>query len=233
MAIVSQHCKATSSSTGKPCRQPAIKGTDFCRFHQPDSSGVKSKSKVETPSRKPGKPGNANARKHGAYSSRLLPEEIPLYEEKREAFTAALGEVDVFDEQIVHLLALISVKADASMMQGAEHAAYGGMIKQILDLMKELKATRASKDPVEAGRNLTYADLYAQLKAHFESESPAGRGGVGTVLREKHMCARCRQQSEHERTPTGEIKCRNCGALRKEDSLFQESDDRDDTRTRL
>jgi hypothetical protein len=225
MPIQSHPCQGTSSSTGGPCRQPAIKGTDFCRFHHPDSSAVKGPAPARATARKRGKQGNVNARKHGAYSSRLLPEELPLYDEKREAFTAALGEVDVFDEQIVHLLALISVKVDAAMMQGADHAAYGGMIKQILDLMKELKATRASKDPVEPGRNLTYADLYARLKAHFEGDSPKDRKDAGTVLPGKRLCARCRQQSDHERTPTGEVKCRNCGALTNDESLFQDSDD--------
>jgi hypothetical protein len=210
MPFPSRSCKGINLSTGKPCRQPLAKGQEFCRFHLPQPTPGQAASESPSPPSPGGKKGNSNARSHGAYSPRLLPEELPLYEEKRAAFTAALGTVDVFDEQIVHLLALISVKVDAAMMKGADHATYGGMIKQILDLMKELKATRASKDPVDSGRNLTYADLFAELKAHFEKQDT---GIPVPRKREERPCSRCRQQAAHEETRPGVWQCQNCGTL--------------------
>lgn len=230
MTFSARQCQARSKSSRKRCRQPAMEGSDFCRLHAdggPNASGAKEKQvaasedarRKETPGKeapaKAGAPeGNANALRHGAYSVRLLPEEEPLYEEKRKAFTQALGAVDVFDEQIVHLLSLISVKVDQAVMKGAEHAAYGGMIKQILDLMKELKATRASRDPVEAGAALTFADLLEALKRHLDEAGKSAaatkdNGGIaGTV--ERH-CSRCGFTMEHETHASGWTRCTNCG----------------------
>ena len=216
-----KRCKATSRRTGKQCGQPAVKGFDVCRFHgaNPDRGGGRPEGSENPPgSRKGGAPpGNANAVRHGSYSVRLLPEEEPIYQEKRAAFTAALGEVDVFDEQILHLLSLISTKVDQAVMKGAEHAAYAGMVKQLLDLMKELKATRASRDPVPAGVGLTYADLVAALRVHIEGDSPDGdsmaqtsAGQPGERATERH-CSRCGFTTQHEPTEGDSWACRNCG----------------------
>lgn len=233
MTFKAKRCKAKSKSTGKRCRQPALEGSDFCRLHyktetedsgkETSSGGSKKTTKKEK--RSVGAPEqNLNALKHGAYSPRLLPEEEPIYLEKREAFTQALGAVDVFDEQIVHLLSLISTKVDQAVMKGAEHAAYAGMVKQILDLMKELKATRASRDAVAEGRNLTHADLYAELKAHFEKEGGQGDDSEksNTRLVERH-CDRCLRETPHEKTDGGDLTCLNCGRLRLDDEVEEEA----------
>ena len=230
MTFSARQCQARSKSSRRRCRQPALEGSDFCRMHA--DSGVKSAGtqgdegagqdgapRKEAPEKqmpaKVGAPeGNANALRHGAYSVRLLPEEEPLYEEKRKAFTQALGAVDVFDEQIVHLLSLISVKVDQAVMKGAEHAAYGGMIKQILDLMKELKATRASRDPVEAGAALTFADLLEALKRHMDeagkTATASGDSDKVSETVERH-CARCGFMMAHETLADGRTRCTNCG----------------------
>ena len=50
-------CKAKTAA-GRPCRGWAMPGSDYCRSHQP-----------EPPNPKGAKPGNQNARKHGAYSA--------------------------------------------------------------------------------------------------------------------------------------------------------------------
>lgn len=214
-----KRCNAISKRTGERCGQPAMKGFDVCRFHGANpASGAGRPAGSENPptSRKGGAPpGNANAVTHGAYSPRLLPEEEPIYQEKRGAFTAALGEIDVFDEQIVHLLALISTKVDQAVMKGAEHAAYAGMVKQILDLMKELKATRASRDPVPAGVGLTYADLIAALRTHIKGNSPGGDGDASADQpREasvERYCSRCGFTTQHEHADRDSLLCRNCG----------------------
>jgi len=216
-------CNAISKRTGERCGQPAMKGFDVCRFHGANpASGAGRPEGSENPpaSRKGGAPpGNANAVTHGAYSAGLLPEEEPIYQEKRGAFTAALGKIDVFDEQIVHLLALISTKVDQAVMKGAEHAAYAGMVKQILDLMKELKATRASRDPVPAGVGLTYADLIAALRTHIKGDSPDGDDtGEASADQpreasvEQH-CSRCGFTTQHEPNDGDSWLCRNCGHI--------------------
>ncbi len=211
-----RQCRAISKRTGERCRQPAMKGRDVCRFHQAESLADDESNDEgrKGSARTGGAPtGNTNALKHGAYSQCLLPEEKPIYEEKRKAFTTALGTVDVFDEQILHLLSLISTKVDQAVLKGAEHAAYGGMIKQILDLMKELKATRASRDPVEAEAALTYADLFAALKDHFgEVMIDSGKSSFEGEEVERH-CDCCGFDMPHRREPEGGLRCRNCGHM--------------------
>jgi len=230
-----KRCQAVSKRTGKQCGQPAVKGFDVCRFHgaNPDSGAGRPEGSTNPPaSRKGGAPsGNVNAVQHGAYSARLLPEEEPIYREKRGAFTAALGEVDVFDEQIVHLLSLISTKVDQAVMKGAEHAAYAGMVKQILDLMKELKATRASRDPVPAGVGLTYADLVAALRAHIEGDSVDGdttekaSTGQQRETAMERQCSRCGFTTQHEPTDEDSWLCKNCGHVAAPDEAKTPLDD--------
>ena len=223
MTFSARGCKAKSKSTGKRCRQPAVAGADLCRMH----GGVKSESSEESnpggrpqgkEKGKPGSPGaprqNVNALRHGAYSPRLSPDEEPIYEEKRKAFTEALGTVDVFDEQIIHLLAIVSVKVDKALLRGAEHAAYGGMIKQILDLMQQLKVTRASRDRLTDGQGLTYADLFAAMKAHLGEPGVDGSGkaaGCSTAKVMEHYCNRCGFSLEHKLEEDGRWRCQNCG----------------------
>lgn len=215
-----KRCKATSKRTGKRCGQPAVKGFDVCRFHGANPGGGAGRpegSKNLPASRKGGAPpGNANAMRHGAYSARLLPEEEPIYEEKRKAFTDALGTVDVFDEQIIHLLTVISVRVDQALLRGAEHAAYGGMIRQILNLMQQLQVTRASRDRLTDGQGLTYADLFAAMKAHLREAGKEGseKAAVGSVTKAiEHDCSHCGFSMEHKLEDDGRWRCQNCGHL--------------------
>jgi len=177
MMFSGRRCQAISKKTGKPCRQPAVEGTELCRMHgAPEATAAGAEDCGELPvpaeegvrgSARPGAPErNHNARLHGGYSARLLPEEQPIYEEKMAAFSAALGAMDTFDRELVHLLSLISTKVDQAVMRGADHAAYAGMVKQILDLLRELKATRASRDTVAQSQCLTFADLFDALRRH-------------------------------------------------------------------
>jgi len=174
----------------------------------------KAKSSKKEKQENPGAPRqNINAVSHGAYCARLLPEEEPIYEEKRKAFTEALGTVDVFDEQIIHLLTVISVRVDQALLRGAEHAAYGGMIRQILHLMKELQATRASRDKLTDGQGLTYADLFAAMKAHLGEAGNDGSEKAGDSAKKviEHNCSHCGFSMEHKLEDDGQWRCQNCG----------------------
>ncbi len=90
MGSFKKQCEAISRSTGEQCRQPAVRGFDYCRFHSANKDGSASGVMEPVPdeSRKGAQPGNANALKHGAYSGNLLPEEMELYNKKREEFIA-------------------------------------------------------------------------------------------------------------------------------------------------
>ena len=79
MGFKTKRCEATSKSTGKRCRQPAVKGFDTCRFHMEkkldDEDEAEDQKRKNNEEAKPrgGQSGNKNAVKHGAYSLNLLP----------------------------------------------------------------------------------------------------------------------------------------------------------------
>ena len=228
-----RQCTAVSSRTGRQCRQPAIKGTELCRLHAGIGDRTSTGKPRKTRKRRRGaQDDNLNARTHGAYAPRLLPDEEPLYEEKRKAFTEALGGVDVFDRELVHLLSLIAVKVDMAVMKGAEHAAYGGMIKQILDLMRELKATRASRDTLTEGQNLTFADLFEALKVKFGDDAgdPQSDAGQATPDEEpvERDCLRCGNTTKHRTELDGRWRCQNCGVLREAEVEVEVAKDQSD-----
>lgn len=223
-----KRCKGVSKLTGKRCRQPAMTGADVCRLHTglyARAAGVDGRKPHKTKRGAP--PENTNARTHGASSPRLLPEEEPIFEAKRKEFTEALGATDAFDREILRLLALISTKVDVAVMSGAEHSAYGGMIKQILDLMKELKATRASRDPVADGPALTYADLVEALRARVVNPpAPTEATGDATGSEPSAVpepagaqdpavapCARCGATTAPTPAADGRLCCQNCGLV--------------------
>ena len=224
MTFSGKQCAATSRRTGKRCGQPAVEGDDFCRMHAEakadavDAEGVEDQRAPEQEAERPPKVGapelNINALRHGAYSARLLPEEQDFYNEKVRTFSEALGPMDTFDRELVHLLSIISVRLDQAVMRGAEHAAYAGMVKQILDLLRELRATRASRDAAAESSCLTFGDLFGALTRHFAatggSQASLVASAQSTATEVRH-CDRCGFEMAHEAQPDGKSRCMNCG----------------------
>ena len=165
-------CKATRRSAehwGEPCKNRPVAGSDYCKFHGGASVGLKNGKGRPKGSPKPegagGRPlGNQNALKHGAYSARLAPDELPLYEAIKSRFTEELGKdnLSASDERLIHQLAVLSAKFDTAVEKGAPPEALNMLNKTILDLLRELKATRASKDLGPQGGN-TPAEIMATL----------------------------------------------------------------------
>jgi hypothetical protein len=155
-------CKAKSKQTGEQCRNWAKPGYPVCRFH-----GAGGRPNIVMPKRPPtahAPKGNQNARKHGAYSARLLPEEQEVYERIKELFAEELGtdNLTASDQRLIHQLAIISAKFDSAVEKGAPPDALQILNRMVLDLLRELKATRASKDNVGSTGN-TPAEVMAAL----------------------------------------------------------------------
>ena len=163
---------------------------------------------------------NTNAVRHGAYAARLLPDEEEPYEAKRKLFSHALGAMDAFDQQLVHLLAMLAAKVDVAAAKGAKPDAIGPLINQIIQLMRELKATRASRLPEPQGEGKTFADLFALLKEMIANRKKAKVAGENNDdgLREpvERKCARCGNTTEHTINVDGDLVCRNCGMITSE-----------------
>ena len=138
-------CKATSKQTGEQCRNWAKPGYPVCRFH---GAGGRPAVMPKKPPTARVKKGNQNARKHGAYSARLMPDEQAVYEEIKAQFEEELGadNLTASDQRLIHQLAVVSAKFDLASEKGAPPDALQMLNRMVLDLLRELKATRATKD---------------------------------------------------------------------------------------
>jgi len=150
-------CKATRRSeghVGEPCKNRAVPGSEFCKFHGGGAVGKKTGKGRPKGCAKPegsgGPPpqGNQNARKHGAYSARLMPDEQEVYEQIKAQFEEELGadNLTASDQRLIHQLAVVSAKFDLASEKGAPPDALQMLNRMVLDLLRELKATRATKD---------------------------------------------------------------------------------------
>jgi len=238
MGFKAKQCKGISRSTGEQCRQPAMKDSDYCRFHVDrgsDDPSTPGANKSSAEKLKGAQSGNLNALKHGAYSMTLLPEEEEIYRAKRAEFIGQLGKVDVFDAQVVHLLTLISTKLDVAAGMGAPAEALIPISNEILKLLRSLKETRDSRDPEEENAPKTMADFLRELAAidaerglsakrenqrkriyDLEKEVNKLRARLKLPPRDdiEHRiahCGHCREKGEHRRNAHGEWVCMKCG----------------------
>ena len=144
-------CTAHNKRTGERCQSPAVTGYTVCYHHgaNPTNRGGRPKGCKKAPgSGGPPPKGNQNGWKHGAYSSRLLPDELEMYEQIRQEFAEELGadNLTTSDKRLIHQLAVVSTKFDTAAEKGAPPEALHMLNRMILELLRELKITRASKD---------------------------------------------------------------------------------------
>jgi len=173
MAKEKRICKSFSRRTGLPCKNEAVPGRDYCKFHGGGAVGSRGGKGRPKGSPKPpgsgGPPpkGNTNAVKHGAYSARLLPEQQEHYERIKAAFEDELGgdeNLSASDRLLIFRLATNGAKITAALEKGAGPEAVVPLQRLELELLRELKATRASKDTPRAS-GTTPAEVVAALLA--------------------------------------------------------------------
>ena len=162
-------CSARSKHSREQCKNPAVNGFKVCRMHGAHPPGSKRpgrKKGCAKPAGSGGPPpkGSQNARKHGAYSARLMPDEQEVYEQIKAQFETELGaeNLTASDQRLIHQLAVVSAKFDLASEKGAPPDALSMLNRMVLDLLRELKATRASKDSVGATGN-TPAEVMSAL----------------------------------------------------------------------
>ena len=170
-----RRCKANSRQSGKPCKNKAVPGSDYCRLHGGGALGNKGGRGRPKGSPKPpgagGPPpkGNTNAVKHGGYSARLLPEEQEHYERIKAAFEEELGgdeKLSAADRLLVFWLATNGAKIASAQEKGAGPEVLVPLQRLGLEILRELKTTRASKDGGSAMGN-SPAEVVGALLAKF------------------------------------------------------------------
>ena len=168
-----RRCKAISRQSGERCKCKAVKGSDYCRFHGGGAVGNRGGAKKGTPkppgSGGPPPKGNTNAVKHGGYSARLLPEEQEHYERIKAAFEEELGgeeKLSAADRLLVFWLATNGAKIASAQEKGAGPEVLVPLQRLGLEILRELKTTRASKDGGSAMGN-SPAEVVGALLAKF------------------------------------------------------------------
>ena len=170
MSEEKKRCKALcrrEGHVGQPCKNLAVEESDYCKFHGGGSVG---KSKPGSGQNSPvcrsghAPKGNTNSRKHGAYSARLMPDEQEVYEQVKAQFEEELGtdNLSASDQRLIHQLAVFSAKFDCASGKDAPGEALQVLSRQVMEHLRELKATRASKDSGALIGN-TPADVMAAL----------------------------------------------------------------------
>jgi len=150
MAKDKRICKSFSRKTGKPCKNQAVEGSDYCKFHGGGALGSKGGAPKGTP--KPpgsgGRPpkGSANAWKHGAYSSRLPEEQVPLFEEILADYMTDVPSPSATDRRALVRLAIYETKLLFAVQDNAPPDALDMLDRLLNRNLKALQVTRESKE---------------------------------------------------------------------------------------
>jgi hypothetical protein len=173
-------CAAKSKRTGKRCKNPAVRGKRVCRLH----GGLSLSGEQRTDKQKANRPpaagkinrgcfqkGNQAARKHGAYSLRLSPQEKEYMETLRAEFTTELEDVSpltAFDRDMVDRLALACLKFDAAISEDTSPKILDFWHRMIMDLLRGLRLTRASRK-LRNGEGRSGEEVMAMLLDHIKA----------------------------------------------------------------
>jgi len=161
-----RQCKSRAKHSGEQCKNPAVAGYEVCRMH-----GANPKNRGGTPKgrKKPegsgGRPfGNSNARKHGAYSAKLPPDERKLFEQNLEQYLSDVPNPSVTDRRALERLAILETKWQVAVTQGAPPDALDTLHRLLHRELKALQVTRESKDTARTS-GTTPAEVMAALIA--------------------------------------------------------------------
>jgi hypothetical protein len=168
MAREKRICKGMSRLKNRPCRNEAVMGSDFCKFHGGGSVGGPGGKGRPKGSPKPagsgGPPplGNTNGIRHGAYSSRLPPEERPIYEELLAQYLQDVPNPSVTDRRALERLAILETKWQVAVTTAAPPDALDILHRLLHRELKALQVTRESKDTARTS-GTTPAEVVASL----------------------------------------------------------------------
>ena len=112
MAFKNQHnrCKATSKRTGQRCPNPCVTGYDVCYHHgaNPKNPGGREKGCKKPAGSGAPSWGKQNALKHGAYTAKLQPAEMPKYKALLAAYMRDVPNPSATDR---HALVRLAIRA--------------------------------------------------------------------------------------------------------------------------
>jgi len=152
MKAEKRQCKGTSRQSGNRCRNHAVPGSDYCKFHGGGAVGHKKAGGRRKGSSKPpgsgGPPpkGNTNGWKHGAYSAHLPPEQRSLFEEILADYMTDVPNPSATDRRTLIRLAIYETKLLFAVQENAPSDALDMLDRLLNRNLKALQVTRESKE---------------------------------------------------------------------------------------
>ena len=161
---LAKQCKARSKATGQRCMNPAVTGYEVCYVHgaNPKNRGGRPKGCKAHDHVRKGPVGKQNALKHGAYSPKLQPDELPMYERFLADYLEDVPNPSVTDRRALERLAVLETKWHTAVAQGAPPDALDILHRLLHRELKALQVTRESKDTASTA-GTTPAEVIAAL----------------------------------------------------------------------
>ena len=148
-----RQCTAKSKQSGKRCKRPAAPGKRVCYMHGANAGPPK---------------GNLNAMIHGAYVDRILTdEEQRLY----DSFIKQIHEDFAFNsssDEVAVLMAAMSFVQFCRAQQAGKEDAAEKQARIIRNMLKDLKATKLSREGETVNLATTPAEWAAALLAQTQ-----------------------------------------------------------------
>ncbi|MDD4664266.1 MAG: hypothetical protein PHD83_06365 [Caldisericia bacterium] len=165
LANMKNRCTAHSKKTGERCQNPAVTGYTVCMHHgaNPKNHGGRTKGCDNSKSKQGGPPvGNTNGATHGAYTAKLPPDELPVFEQILADYLSDVPNPSSTDRRALERLAILETKWQVAVTQGAPAEALDVLHRLLHRELKALQVTRESKDTARTS-GTTPAEVVASL----------------------------------------------------------------------
>jgi len=137
-----KQCEGKSRRTGSPCQNPAVTGSNYCRLHGGGALGNRSRTGLPKPPGSGGAPPkkSQNARRHGAYSENLTPEEQQLLQKILAGYIQGIRRPSKAEREVLHRLSFLETKWNTALNAGAPYRALNYLHRLVWDLTQVLAA---------------------------------------------------------------------------------------------
>ena len=156
----SRQCTAMSKTTGERCRQPAVPGSSVCHYHGAGGGAPR---------------GNLNRLVHGAYAARVLDDE-----ERRihGAFLALIRtdfELNASSDEVAAQMAAVAFLQYLRAQKAGKEAAAAAQARIVRNCLRDLNATKSSRERGGVPLNTTPAEWATALVARMKEETQAAK----------------------------------------------------------
>jgi len=176
-------CKGFSRTTGLPCKNHAVDGSDYCKFHGGGAVGKKTGKGVPKGTPKPpgsgGPPprGSTHSITYGAYTSKMPPEMRALREELVIEYFSAVDNPTKIDKMTLERAASLETKLAFALDDPECPASTIDILTRVLHReLKSLKITREQQETSSSGTTPVEVIAAIMKKVEARRKQLAERG---------------------------------------------------------